>query len=67
MKKRLYGKFLFRSLGTGAGALATLGFGAPVYAADSTVAELTQPSSTVEAGVGSVSRGSFKFGEYNGL
>jgi len=31
------------------------------------VAELTQSASTVEAGVGSVSTSSFKFGEYNGL
>jgi MtrB/PioB family decaheme-associated outer membrane protein len=67
MKKRLYGKSLFTALGTGAGALATLALGVPVYAADATVAELTEPSSTVEAGAGSVSRSSFKFGEYNGL
>jgi MtrB/PioB family decaheme-associated outer membrane protein len=29
--------------------------------------ELTKPSSTVELGVGAVSEGSFKYGEYNGL
>jgi MtrB/PioB family decaheme-associated outer membrane protein len=67
MNKRLYGKLLFTSLGVGARALATLALGVPVYAADSTVAELTEPASTIEAGVGSVSRSSFKFGEYNGL
>src|SRR5450756_1477043 len=29
--------------------------------------ELTKPTSTVELGVGAVSEGSFKYGEYNGL
>src|ERR1035437_11132759 len=29
--------------------------------------ELTKPASTVELGVGAVSEGSFKYGEYNGL
>ena len=32
-----------------------------------TVAELTQPASTVEVGVGDVNKNSYKFGEYNGL
>ena len=44
MNKRLYGKFLFASLGAGAGAFATLVLGAPVYAADSTVADLDRKS-----------------------
>lgn len=32
-----------------------------------TVAELTQPKKTLELGVGAVSKGSFKYGEFNGL
>jgi len=46
---------------------------APVaYAADPTpvdpaVAELTQRTSTIEAGVGYVTDSSYKFGQYNGL
>jgi hypothetical protein len=32
-----------------------------------TAEELTKPSSTVELGVGNVSNGSYKAGEYNGL
>jgi MtrB/PioB family decaheme-associated outer membrane protein len=36
-------------------------------AEDPPAAELTQPKSTIEAGTGYVSRGSYKFGEYNGL
>src|SRR5262249_29275078 len=31
------------------------------------VAQLTQPSSEVEIGVGAVTQDSYKFGEYNGL
>ncbi len=34
---------------------------------DSALAELTAPVSTVEIGVGDISRDSYKFGEYNGL
>src|ERR1700757_1731617 len=67
MKKRLHGTLLRASLGAGAGALATLALSAPARAADATAAELTEQTSTVEAGVGSVSRSSFWFGEYNGL
>jgi MtrB/PioB family decaheme-associated outer membrane protein len=45
---------------------------APVHAADPgsvdpAIAELTCPRSTVEIGAGYVSRGSYKFGQYNGL
>jgi hypothetical protein len=36
-------------------------------AADETVSALTQPTSILELGVLSVSDGSYKFGEYNGL
>jgi len=67
MKRRPSGKFLRASVGASAGALATLALGMPAQAAGTSVAELTEPASTVEAGVGSVSRSSFKFGEYNGL
>ena len=50
-------------------ALVTLGAVAAARAAESNDAarQLTQPTSTVEAGVGYVSQDSFKFGEYNGL
>ena len=34
---------------------------------DAAVTELTRPHSSIELGVGSVSEGSYKFGEYNGL
>lgn len=34
---------------------------------DAAVKELTSPTKTIEAGVGYVSKDSFKFGEYNGL
>ena len=67
MKKSPNGKFLRASVEACAGALATLALGAPAQAAETSAAELTEPASTVEAGVGSVSRSSFKFGEYNGL
>ncbi len=40
--------------------------GAPV-AADDAVAQLTQPTNTVEVGAGYVTQQSFKFGEFNGL
>jgi MtrB/PioB family decaheme-associated outer membrane protein len=36
-------------------------------APDPEVVELTQPSSSIEAGVGHVGNSSYKFGEYNGL
>ncbi len=55
------------------GALVTLAMvpavGVPVAWADDepAVADLTQPKKTVELGIGIVSKGSFKFGEYNGL
>jgi len=50
-------------------ALLTLAAMASAQAADGNdaVRELTQPTNTVEAGVGYVSQDSFKFGEYNGL
>ena len=67
MKRRPSGKFLRASVGASAGALATLALGMPASAAGTSVAELTEPASTVEAGVGGVSRSSFKFGEYSGL
>src|SRR6266436_207865 len=67
MKRRPSGKFLRASVGASAGALATLALGMPAQAAGTSVVELTEPASTVEAGVGGVSRSSFKFGEYNGL
>jgi MtrB/PioB family decaheme-associated outer membrane protein len=67
MKKRLHGKLLRASVGAGAGALATLALSAAARAADATAGELTTQTSTLEAGVGSVSRSSFWFGEYNGL
>src|ERR1700730_16124395 len=67
MKKSTNGRFLRASVQACTGALATLALGVPAQAADTSAAELTQPTSTVEAGVGSVSRSSFKFGEYNGL
>ncbi|MEY8876924.1 MAG: MtrB/PioB family outer membrane beta-barrel protein [Leptothrix sp. (in: b-proteobacteria)] len=38
-----------------------------VCAAEATVAELTQPASQVELGIGDVTQSSAKFGEYNGL
>src|SRR5882724_2112388 len=67
MKQRKNCKFLRASVAATASALATLALSAPARAADPAVAELTEPASTVEAGVGSVSRSSFKYGEYNGL
>src|SRR3984893_6819557 len=67
MKKSTNGRFLRASVQACTGALAPLALGVPAQAADTSAAELTQPTSTVEAGVGSVSRSSFKFGEYNGL
>ncbi len=49
----------------------SLSFPYSLYAADEAVdpavAELTAPHSTVDIGVGDVSRSSFKFGQYNGL
>lgn len=51
-----------------AGALFTIAASAAEpTAVDPAVAELTQPHSIVEVGVGDVSDDSFKFGEYNGL
>src|SRR5258708_2150244 len=67
MKIRPNGNLLRASVQATAAAIATLAFSIPVRAADTSVADLTEPASTVEAGVGSVSRNSFKFGEYNGL
>src|SRR5437868_12446943 len=49
------------------GALVSLALAGPARAEDPTVAELTHPTSQVEAGAGYVSDSSFKFGEYNGL
>jgi MtrB/PioB family decaheme-associated outer membrane protein len=52
------------------GALAAMVMIPGAYAADApdpAVAELTQPTSTIEVGVGDVTQSSFKFGEYNGL
>jgi MtrB/PioB family decaheme-associated outer membrane protein len=53
-------------------ALVAMALAPTAYAADATppdpaVAQLTRPTSTVEAGAGYVSQDSFKFGEYNGL
>lgn len=45
-------------------ALATLPM---AYAADLTAADLTQPTNSVEVGIHNVDKGSYKFGEYNGL
>src|SRR5258706_4035191 len=67
MKIRPNGNLLRASVQATAAAIATLAFSIPVRAADTSVADLTEPASTVEAGVGTVSRSSFKFGEYNGL
>lgn len=49
------------------GALITLAMLPAAYAADQTEAELTQRSSQVELGATYVDKGSYKFGEYNGL
>jgi MtrB/PioB family decaheme-associated outer membrane protein len=51
------------------GALVVMAFAPAAHAADADdpVLDLTVPASKVEIGVGNVSNGSFKFGEYNGL
>ena len=51
-------------------ALVAMALGAAAHAADTedpALAELTRPTSSVELGIGNVSRSSAKFGEYNGL
>jgi MtrB/PioB family decaheme-associated outer membrane protein len=39
----------------------------PAWAEDAAVTDLTQPTSTIELGLGTVNKASAKFGEYNGL
>ena len=49
------------------GALITLALLPTAQAEDPATAELTRPTSTVEVGATNVSKGSYKFGEHNGL
>ncbi len=48
-------------------ALVPVARAADATAPDDAVKELTQPTSSIEAGVGYVNKDSFKFGQYNGL